>query len=235
MTTAAAKRAPGKAYKGPAMEGFIATWYAKNTKGDARGYRDCARSVAERAPAGGRVLEVAAGPGYLAIELAKRGRHQVFGMDISKSFVRIATENAREAKVAIEFREGNASQMPYPDESFDFVVCRAAFKNFTDPAGALNEIYRVLKPGGKASVFDLRHDASRDEIKALVGSMNLSALSSFWTKVTFRFFLLKNAYTKEAIERLAAESRFGTSEVLLDGIEFDLRLSRPLVGAAASS
>ena len=131
-----------------------------------------------------------------------------------------------EPGVSIEFRQGNASQMPYADGSFDFVVCRAAFKNFADPSGALNEIHRVLKPGGKASVFDLRRDASREEIRALVENMNLSALNALWTNLTFRFFLLKNAYDKEAIERMAAKSAFGQGEVLQSGVGFDLRLAK---------
>jgi len=222
-----ASPAPAKAHKGPAMEGFIASWYARNTKGDVRGYLDCAKSVAERVPMGGSVLELAPGPGYLAIELAKLGGHQVFGLDISHSFVRIANDNAHAEGVSIEFRQGNASQMPYADESFDFVVCRAAFKNFADPGGALNEIHRVLKPGGRASVFDLRRDASREEIKAQVQNMNLSALNALWTNLTFRFFLLKNAYDKETIERMAAKSAFGQCEMLQSGVGFDLRLAKP--------
>src|SRR5207245_8128394 len=44
--------------------------------------------------------------------------------------------------VTIDFQHGNASRMPYADESFDLVVCQAAFKNFTDPLGALDETYR---------------------------------------------------------------------------------------------
>jgi hypothetical protein len=51
-------------------------------------------------------------------------------------------------------------------------------------------------------------------------------LSSFWTKLTFRFFLLKNAYSRDAIERMASRSRFGTCEVHDMGIEFDLRLAK---------
>jgi ubiquinone/menaquinone biosynthesis C-methylase UbiE len=219
--------ASSKPYKGPAMEGFIATWYANNTKGEIRGYRVCAESVACRVPPGGNVLELAPGPGYLAIELAKLGDYRISGLDISHSFVRIASENARAAGVSIDFQQGNASEMPYPDASFDFVVCRAAFKNFADPAGAIDEIYRVLKPGGKASIYDLRKESSKEEIRTLVDGMQLSAMSSLWTKLTFRFFLLKNAYTKEAIEQLAAESRFGGCEVIENGIEFDLRLHKP--------
>src|SRR5712692_4133341 len=149
-----------KPYKGLAMEGVIASWYANNTRGDVRGYRTCAQSVIDRLSPGSSVLEVAPGPGYLAIEIAKRGKYRVVGLDISHSFVRIASENARREGVTIEFRHGDAAHMPFPDESFDFVVCRAAFKNFSDPVNALGEIHRVLKPDGKASIYDLRKDAS---------------------------------------------------------------------------
>jgi len=61
-----------KAHKGPAMEGAIASWYARITKRD-RGYAALANAIAERVRPGARVLEVAPGPGYLAIELARRG------------------------------------------------------------------------------------------------------------------------------------------------------------------
>jgi ubiquinone/menaquinone biosynthesis C-methylase UbiE len=223
VTTTAA---PRKAYKGMAMEGIIATWYANNTKGDIRGYRTCAQSVVERLAPGSSILEVAPGPGYLAIEIAKRGNYRVVGLDISHSFVRIASENARREGVAIEFRQGNASQMPFPDESFDFVVCRAAFKNFSDPVGALNEVYRVLKPGGQASIFDLRKDASLADIDAEVRGMGLTWLNAILTRFTFRFMLLKTAYPTAELERMVAASRFGRGEIRRDGIGFDLRLAK---------
>src|SRR5919197_2162721 len=91
-----------KPYKGLAMEGPIARWYAKNTGRDTRGYRKTAGALAERLAPGSAVLEVAPGPGYLAIELARLGAYQITGLDISHSFVRIATENARRAGVAID-------------------------------------------------------------------------------------------------------------------------------------
>jgi ubiquinone/menaquinone biosynthesis C-methylase UbiE len=213
-----------KAYKGPAMEGFIASWYARITKKD-RGYTALADVIAARLPPKARVLEVAPGPGYLAIELAKRGL-RVSGVDISRSFVKIASDHAHAAGVDILFREGNASQLPYPDDAFDFVVCRAAFKNFSDPLGALDETYRVLAPGGRASIIDLRKDATMDEIRGEVDAMEISWLSRVWTRWTFRWFLLKNAYTEDAIRELVGNSRFGTGEIRRDGVGFDLRLER---------
>jgi ubiquinone/menaquinone biosynthesis C-methylase UbiE len=215
-----------KAYKGPAMEGVIATWYARITKGDSRGFRACADALATSLPAGARVLEVAPGPGYLAIEIAKRGDFRVSGLDISQSFVRIARDNAQAEGLAIDFQHGNASQMPYPDESFDFLVCQAAFKNFSDPLGALNEIYRVLAMGGRASIYDLRNEASLEDIDAEVKKMRLSRVNALWTRWTFRSFLLKNAYSKDALERLVEQSRFGRGELRRDGIGFELRLAK---------
>ena len=123
MTTA-------KAYKGLGMEGAIATWYTKNTGRDLNRFKETARVVAELAPPGAEVLEVAPGPGYLSIELARRG-YRVTAVDISKSFVRIAREHAKKAGVAVDVKLGNAAQMPFADATFDFIVCVAAFKNFS--------------------------------------------------------------------------------------------------------
>lgn len=219
-----------KPYKGPAMEGVIASWYTRITRGD-RGYTTLADLIAARLPPGARVLEVAPGPGYLAIELARRGL-RVSAVDISHSFVRIAGDNARAAGVELDVCHGNASQLPYPDDAFDFLVCRAAFKNFSDPLGALNETYRVLAPGGRASIIDLRREASSDEVRAEVDSMELGWLNARWTRATFRWFLLKKAYSHAAIEQLVQRSRFGRGDLRRDGIGFDLRLEKPPTGNA---
>lgn len=213
-----------KGYRGLAMEGPIAAWYAKNTGRDRGRFITVAQAVANRVAMGGRVLEVAPGPGFCAVEIARSGRYSVTGLDISESFVRIARENARTAGVAVDFRHGNVSAMPFPDAAFDFVVCSAAFKNFSDPIGALNEIHRVLAPGGRASIYDLRKDASLEEITTEVRSMHLSPLNAFLTRWTFRLVLLKRAYTRAALEQMVAESRFGACEINADGVGFELAL-----------
>lgn len=215
-----------KAYKGIAMEGFIARWYARNTGTDLRGFRANADTVAAALRAGARVLEVAPGPGYLAIEIARRGDFRVSGLDVSHTFVRIARENARSAGVDVDFRQGNASAMPYADGSFEAIVCRSAFKNFTDPLGALDEMHRVLGPGGRAWIYDLRKDASHAEIAAEVKAMSLSRVNAWLTNWIFRTMLLRNAYSRDAIEDLAARSRFGRGELRADGIGFELLLTR---------
>src|ERR1700685_3741408 len=94
-----------KAFKGAGMEGFTAKWYAKLTLKEMAEFRALARRVAAGLPPGTRVLEVAPGPGYLAIELAKLGEFRIDGLDISRTFVEIAERNAVEAGVHVKFRQ----------------------------------------------------------------------------------------------------------------------------------
>jgi len=118
--------------------------------------------------------------------------------------------------------------MPFGDETFDFVLCRAAFKNFTEPKRALQEMYRVLKPGGQALIVDLRRDASKESIAQAVNDMNLGAVNRVITKLTFRFMLLKRAYTRREFEELIAETKFHGIEIRDDliGLEIWPRIVR---------
>ncbi|HUJ49640.1 MAG TPA: class I SAM-dependent methyltransferase, partial [Bryobacteraceae bacterium] len=134
-----------RGYKGIGMEGSIARWYEKTTRKDLDEFRKLAERLRAIAPENAAVLEVAPGPGFLAAELARGGKLRVTGLDISKTFVELAQKNATEAGVRAEFRQGNASDMPFADNSFDLVVCRAAFKNFTQPQKAMREMRRVLR------------------------------------------------------------------------------------------
>src|SRR5713226_7698229 len=202
-----------KGYKGIAMEGPIATWYARNTRSRIEEQRNLAYRIAERVPARGRVLEVAPGPGYLSIELAKLGKCEVTGLDISETFVKIERQNAAEAGVKVDFNHGDATTMPFDDNSFDFAVCVAAFKNFTQPVLALNEFHRVLKPGGTALIVDLRRDASIEDIDNEVKNMKLNALNALLTKFTFRQVLLKNAYTRGEMDALVARTNFKRCDI----------------------
>lgn len=214
-----------KPYKGMAMEGVIAKWYAKIRTQDEEMARSL-QQVRDVLPAGGSVLEIAPGPGYLAIEIAKLPGYRVVGLDISRTFVEIARAKAREAGVTVDFQFGNASAMPFEDNTFDCTVCRAAFKNFTEPVQAIREMYRVLKPNGKALISDLRRDASRAEVDAHVETMGLGRVNEWLTKWTFRTTLLKNAYTADEIRRMVAQTEFGTCEIEQDTISMEIWLAK---------
>lgn len=215
-----------KGYKGLGMEGGIASWYAKTTKRDLPEFQSLADRLAQDVPDAGRVLEVAPGPGYLSIALAKKGRFGVTGLDISRSFVRIAAKNALEAGVAAEFRLGNASEMPFEDATFDLVACRAAFKNFTEPVRALDEMCRVLKPGGRAVIIDLRKDVSLSDVDRYVRERGLGWFDGWMVRLIFRFMLVPRAYTVEQMKAMASESRFGGCEFALSPIGMEVCLTR---------
>jgi len=216
----------GKAYKGLGMEGFTARWYASQTIKSLDEFKALARRVADELPAESRVLEVAPGPGYFAIELAKIGGHRITGLDISRTFVEIARRNATQAGVEVDFQQGNASNMPFQDASFDFLLCRAAFKNFSEPVRALQEMYRVLKPGGRALIIDLRKDAPMEAIAKMVDSMGVGAIDRMITKLTFRFMLLKRAYTRKQFEEFLARTKFGPIQIREELVGLELSLGR---------
>src|SRR6202041_319063 len=153
-----------KPHKDRGMEGMVAKWYTTNTGKTLDEFAKLARRIAGELPSGSSVLEVAPGPGYFCIELAKLGTYAITGMDLSRTFVKMAAEKAAAADVNVRFVEGSASNMPFPKESFDFLLCRAAFKNFAKPVAALQEMCRVLKPGGRGLLIDLSRDARPEDV-----------------------------------------------------------------------
>jgi ubiquinone/menaquinone biosynthesis C-methylase UbiE len=195
------------------IEGLAAKWYAANTAEMMKEYIELAQRISAQLPEGSEVLEVAPGPGYFAIELAKRGSYKITGLDISRTMVGIAAKKAAEAGVKAGFQQGSASNMPFPAGSYDFLLCRAAFKNFALPVAALKEMCRVLKPGGRAVVIDLKRNASPKEISQGIDAMGLSWFNRILTKLAFKTMLLKSAYTKEEFQQMLWETKFRNVEI----------------------
>ena len=126
----------------------------------------------------------------------------------------------------VDFQNGNASQMPFADGSFDFLVCRAAFKNFSDPVGALREMRRVLRPGRKGVVIDLRRDVSMKEINKYVEGLDLPRMSALFTKLTFRFMLLKRAYTQQEFEAMLRQVSFANTRIDANAIGMEVWMEK---------
>jgi len=214
-------------FKAPEMEGSVARWYARVRGSDSQLalYRRQARELTEGLAEGARVLEVAPGPGYLAIEMARIDKFRVTGLDISRTFVRIASDNARQAGVTVDFQQGDVARMPFESGTFDLVVCQAAFKNFTLPHSALAEMHRVLRPGGTAVIQDMSHDATHEDIAREVGGMGLGRFSSFTTRATLEM-LKRRAYSPGRFASLAATSPFRAARITTDGIGLEVRLDK---------
>jgi len=98
--------------------------------------------------AGQRLLDVACGTGVVAVTAARRGA-KVAGLDLTPALVARARENAEIAGVAVEFVEGDAEALPYPDAAFDVVLSQFGHMFAPRPAVVVREMLRVLKPGGR--------------------------------------------------------------------------------------
>lgn len=214
-------------FKDIGIEGMAARWYDKNTKkhrlAEMKGY---AKEVAMHIQDGSSVLEVAPGPGYLAIEVAKLGTFRIIGLDIGKDFGEIARRNAKEAGVEVEFRLGNVSDIPFPDNSFDFIICTAAFKNFKEPFNALSEMHRVLRSGCTALIIDMNRNASDQQIEEYTENMGAEGIDKLFMKLMFKYFLRSGAYTKDEFINLISKTAFKEYNIKEEGIGFHVYLTK---------
>jgi SAM-dependent methyltransferase len=122
-----------------------------------------AADVAVVAPDGARVLEVGCGPGHLSIRLARRHGLEVTGLDLDPAMVERARATVDRLGDRDEHRPsflvGDVASLAFPDGSFDLVVSTLSMHHWADPAAGLAEIGRVLRPGGRALVWDFRPGA----------------------------------------------------------------------------
>ena len=115
-----------------------------------------ASDVAATASPGARVLEVGCGPGHLATRLARQSL-VVTGLDLDTAMIERARANAaRGGGPQPAFIVGDAGSLPFPDGSFDLVVTMLSMHHWSDAGRGLVEIGRVLRPGGRALVWDFR-------------------------------------------------------------------------------
>jgi ubiquinone/menaquinone biosynthesis C-methylase UbiE len=194
------------------ITGWFTRWYDKNTRekriGEMQEYaRESKRHLVDNA----NVLEVAPGPGYFSIELAKMGNYKITGMDISADFVNICKINAQRENVNINFVQGNVSAMPFDDGVYDFIFCSAAFKNFKEPVIALREMCRVLKTGGIVLIVDMNHDVSKEKLAEEAAKISKTGFERWFMKNSFKR-LSKGAYSKNELENFIKETSFKKSE-----------------------
>ncbi len=113
---------------------------------------------------GDSVLDVACGGGVVACGFAPHVAH-VTGIDMTPAMLARAAEHAKSLGLTnITWRQGDATQLPFPDAAFSLVLTRFSFHHFIEPQTVLNEMVRVCRPGGRVVVYDMF--ASTDPAKA---------------------------------------------------------------------
>ena len=108
----------------------------------------------------GDVVEIGVGPGLNLQYYNSEKVNKVIGIDPSDELNKIAKKNADKVNLDIEFNLSSAESIDLPTSSVDSVVCTFSLCSIPDPNKALNEIFRILKPGGK--YFFCEHGISPD-------------------------------------------------------------------------
>jgi len=130
---------------------LVATGYAETTMAAFEQYADAAIAAVDLKQ-GDTILDVACGPGTLSLMCADKAG-KIHGIDFSQSMLNCFAERIdHEGHSNIEIRHGDAQQLPYEDDSFDAAFSLFGLMFFPDRSKGFAEIYRTLKPGGRAAV-----------------------------------------------------------------------------------
>jgi ubiquinone/menaquinone biosynthesis C-methylase UbiE len=141
----------------------------------AKWFKRIAASIKDGAISG-TILDIGTGPGRLPIEIAKQVKNvKLFGIDLSEDMVKIANRNADREGVGdrIEFKARSAYDTGFENDSIDLVVSTGTIHHLSQPLVAFNEIYRILKRGGEAWLFDGRKDVTKAEFEETVRSLGI--------------------------------------------------------------
>ena len=127
---------------------------------DVRWRKKVVKSVKKANPK--TVLDIATGTGDLAIQIAKSTQAQITGFDLSAGMLEVGRKKVTKEKLdgRIEMIQGDAENMPFENNSFDVITVAFGVRNFENLKKGLDEIYRVLKPGGKFIILEFSQPES---------------------------------------------------------------------------
>lgn len=157
---------------------------------------------------GERVLDVACGTGIATRIAAERFAHvgKIVGLDRNPAMLAVARDN-QPSNISVEWREGDMCALPYPDDSFDVVLCQQGMQYVPDKLAALREMKRVLVPGGRLffTVWSAPHPHTAALAEALRQHVNSEAATSSLSASAWR--------DAETIRKLVGEAGFQTVEM----------------------
>ncbi len=164
----------------------------------------------------GYLLDVGTGPGRLLVRLHDAAPDmRLAGIDISAAMVRRAAKNMESSGLrgVIDIREGGAATIPFPDNTFDIVVSTGTIHHWKDPIAALHEIYRVLKDGRYALMYDVVSDTPSYVLQQMARKFGRLKTTFFWIHAFEEPF-----YSLSAFERLADDTPFANEGTRFVGI-----------------
>ena len=189
-------------------------------------YQDIADRVSARVHKG-NVLDIGTGRGMLVLKMAEKSpRLKAYGIDISQKAIDAARATARKAGLAdsTHFDVGDVSSLPYEDEFFALVVSTFSLHHWPDKAAGLNELCRVLEPGGEAWIYDHWRDPSPEARRKL--ARDFGSLAAWFALLHLRF--VSSVMTEERARIILDDPSLKFQEKRLEtcGIFLLLRLKK---------
>ena len=164
----------------------------------------------------GVILDLGTGPGYLPIEIVRRTPDiNIIGVDLSRKLIQLAQANATKAGLShrLRFEVGNSAELHFDKASYDMVISTGMLHSLKNPVAVLKEIYRVLKKGGEAWIYDPANITAYIDKRKWKASLNFRERSFLW------FFKLLGlhkpivAYTREQVIPMIEATNFESFEI----------------------
>ena len=157
----------------------------------------------------GKVLDIGCGTGAGTLHIAQDKNYQVYAIDPSKNMIKFCEKNAKKTGINLDLKVTKATNLLYDDNTFEFAISNGSLHHWEDPVKAFNEIYRVLKPGGKVFINDFFKNPDKNDI-----------LEEFAYKIEpkeMRDAFLQNApdgaFSKEEVLKYLKKSKFTNFDV----------------------
>jgi ubiquinone/menaquinone biosynthesis C-methylase UbiE len=172
----------------------------------------------------GSLLDIGTGPGWLLLKLHQKApQMKLVGIDSSPAMVAKACKNMADAALGniIEIKQGNADNIPFPDDCFNIVVSTASIHHWKQPTIGLNEVYRVLKKKGFALIYDLVSDTPKPILQDCRREFGKLKTTLFWLHSFEEPF-----YSQQNFKALVQPTSFGNCQSKFVGLLYCLILKK---------
>jgi ubiquinone/menaquinone biosynthesis C-methylase UbiE len=177
----------------------------------------------------GLMLDLGTGPGYLPVEILKRSSSiKIIGVDLSRRLIRMARKNAERAGLTdgLEFVYGNSANLRFGDNAFDMVLSTGMLHSLKQPVKVFKEIYRVLKKGGQAWIYDPAQIAFHIDRRKWKASLTRGDQFYLWLFRTLKLLRPIKTYTRKQVIGMLESTAFEILSIEEEKDEIKIKLRK---------
>ena len=198
------------------IPGVLASSYEKATRMVIEAYYGQVAEEIVSSIKSGVILDLGTGPGYLPIEIVRRAPGiNITGVDLSRKLIQMAQANAAKAGLShqLRFEVGNSASLRFDDDVFEMVISTGMLHSLNHPITVLKEIYRVLKKGGEAWIYDPANVTTYIDKGRWKASLNFRERSFLWFFKLLGLHKPIAAYTREQVMAMIEATDFASFEI----------------------